>query len=110
MAFLTNYAWPGNIRELENRIEQAAVLATGDWISAAHIQIDAARQFDTQSQALTELVDEYERILIIDALEGTVDQKAAANRLGIPEPTLRYKMNKYNIGRSQSRKNRDDLQ
>ena len=109
MVFLMSYSWPGNVRELENRIEQAVVLATGDWISAADIQIDTARQFDTENRALTELVDEYERILIIDALEGAVDQKAAADHLGIPEPTLRYKMDKYNIERSRSRKPRKNL-
>ena len=108
MTFLTNYSWPGNVRELENRIEQGMVLATDDWISAADLQIDAARKFDIGTRALTELVDEYERILIIDALEGTADQKAAANHLGIPEPTLRYKMDKYSIERSQSRKNRQN--
>ena len=108
MAFLMSYSWPGNVRELENRIEQAIILATGDWISAADLQIDAARKFDTATRALTELVDEYERILIIDALESTADQKAAANHLGIPEPTLRYKMDKYSIERSQSRKNRQN--
>ena len=108
MTFLTSYAWPGNVRELENRIEQGMVLATGDWITAADLQIDAARKFDTGTRALTELVDEYERILIIDALESTADQKAAANHLGIPEPTLRYKMDKYSIERSQSRKNRQN--
>ena len=108
MTFLTNYAWPGNIRELENRIEQGVVLATDDWISAADLQIDTARKFDTGTRALTELVDEYERILIIDALESTADQKAAANHLGVPEPTLRYKMDKYGIERSQSRKNRQN--
>ena len=108
MTFLTSYSWTGNVRELENRIEQGMVLATGDWITAADLQIDAARKFDTGTRALTELVDEYERILIIDALESTADQKAAANHLGIPEPTLRYKMDKYNIERSQSRKNRQN--
>ena len=109
MAFLMSYSWQGNVRELENRIEQAMVLATSDWISATDIQIDAARQFDTENQALTGLVDEYERILIIDALEGAADQKAAADQLGIPEPTLRYKMDKYNIERSRSRKSRRNL-
>ena len=109
MVFLMSYSWQGNVRELENRIEQAMVLATGDWISAADIQIDAARQFDTEHRGLTELVDEYERILIIDALEGTVDQKAAADHLGIPEPTLRYKMDKYSIERSRSKKSRKNL-
>ena len=110
MAFLMSYAWPGNVRELENRIEQAVVLATDDWISTTDIQIDAARKFDADTRGLTELVDEYERILIINALENSVDQKTAADHLSIPEPTLRYKMNKYNIERSQSKKNRDDLQ
>ena len=110
MAFLTSYAWPGNVRELENRIEQAVVLVTGDWVSAADLRIDAAGNFDTENKALTELVNEYERILIIDALESTADQKAAADHLGIPESTLRRKMDKYSIERSQSRKIRQNLQ
>ena len=103
MTFLRGYAWPGNVRELENRIEQAAVLVTDDWITAADLQIDTPERSDAENRELTALVDEYERILIIDALESTADQKAAANRLGIPEPTLRYKMDKYSIKRSQSR-------
>ncbi len=109
MAFLMRYSWPGNVRELENRIEQAMVLATGDWISAADLQIDAAGKFDTEPRTLTELIDEYERVLIIDALESAVDQKTAAAYLGIPEPTLRYKMDKYRIERSQSGRFRKSL-
>ena len=103
MAFLMSYAWPGNIRELENRIEQAAILATSDWISTTDLQIDAARKFDADNRGLTELVDEYERILIINALENSADQKTAADHLSIPESTLRRKMDKYSIKRSQSR-------
>ena len=102
MAFLISYSWTGNVRELENRIEQAIVSATGDWISVADLQIDANKKFDPANKRLTKLVDEYERILIIDALEGAIDQKAAANHLGIPESTLRRKMDKYSIERSQS--------
>ena len=108
MAFLRGYSWPGNVRELENRIEQAAVLATDDWITAADLQIDTPERSDAENRELTALVDEYERILIIDALASTTDQKAAANHLGIPEPTLRYKMDKYSIERSQSRKVRQN--
>ena len=103
MAFLISYAWPGNIRELENRIEQAAILATSDWISTTDLQIDAAIKFDADNRGLSELVDEYERVLIINALENSVDQKTAAEHLSIPESTLRRKMDKYSIRRSQSR-------
>lgn len=103
MALLIGYSWPGNARELENRIEQAVVLANGDFLSAADIQIDSAIKFDAEKKTLPELIDEYERILIVDALEHTADQKAAAEKLGIPEPTLRYKMDRHGIARSRSK-------
>ena len=117
MTFLTSSPWLGNVRELENRIEQAAISAAGGWISAADLQTDADGRFDTENKTLTEranktlteLVDEYEKILIIDALERTVDQKTAADHLGVPEPTLRYKMDKYSIKGSGSRKVRKNL-
>ncbi len=102
MTFLMRYSWPGNVRELENRIEQAVVLARSDWISTTDLQINVAGKFDPENKGLTGLVTEYERILIIDALESAGDQKAAADHLGIPEPTLRYKMDKYGIKRSRS--------
>ncbi len=110
MVFLMNYAWPGNVRELENHIEQAIILATGDWISAADLQIGSVGKFDAESRGLTEWVMEYERGLIINALENSVDQKTAADHLSIPESTLRRKMNKYSIKRSQLRKVHQNLQ
>jgi len=104
MALLIGHSWPGNVRELENRIERAIVLATGDWISAADIRTDPTSEFDVENRSLSELVDEYERTLILDALERTEDQKAAAGLLDIPEPTLRYKMDKHGIARSRAKR------
>jgi DNA-binding NtrC family response regulator len=109
IALLTSHSWPGNVRELENRIEQAVVFATGDWISAADIQLDAKRPFNANNRSLPELVEEHERTLILDALERTADQKAAAEVLSIPEPTLRYKMDKHGIQRRRSQPERKNL-
>ncbi len=40
MERLLNYAWPGNIRELENKVKQSLILASGDLIDAADIMLD----------------------------------------------------------------------
>ena len=59
---------------------------------------------------LQRFADESDRILIIDTLESVVDQKAAAAHLGIPESTLKRKMDKYSIESNQSGKARQNLQ
>jgi transcriptional regulator with GAF, ATPase, and Fis domain len=116
---LCNYDYPGNIRELRSLIESAMVLSKGDMITIDALpesirtptkwSCSSKRPEEHEDRSLPELTDEYERTLIIDALERTEDQKAAADLLGIPEPTLRYKMDKHGISRVRSKKDRRNL-
>ncbi|MFH0822934.1 MAG: sigma-54 dependent transcriptional regulator [Pseudomonadota bacterium] len=102
------YAWPGNIRELENVIERAVVLGRGTEITmddipgeivgnnpgperkAAELSLD---------RGLTETLDAMEEQMIGMALEkaGHV-QAQAAKILGISRSNLQYKMKKYGFG------------
>ncbi len=102
---LMRYSYPGNVRELENIIERAVVLSKKGVITAAdlplHIQNSAAEGKAAGGQlkgALNETLDTIERGLILEALkESGGTQTRAAEKLGISERVLRYKLKKYKI-------------
>ncbi|MDP2828837.1 MAG: sigma-54 dependent transcriptional regulator [Sulfuricellaceae bacterium] len=91
---LTQYGWPGNIRELENVIQRALILASGKEIEPAHLYLPV---FAEKGKA-DEPVDmaSVKKAHILETLE-TVggSRKLAAERLGISERTLRYKLQQY---------------
>ena len=107
---LTAYPWPGNIRELENMMERAAVLAQGDsvtprqlppevWgsstVQAASVAPDEPMH---ESLVMEQQVEMLEKGLIREALRRTSDNKSAAARLlEISERSLWYKIRKYGI-------------
>lgn len=90
---LTQYGWPGNIRELENVIQRALILAPGDTIEAPHLHLPQAalaaegRPLDMKSLERTHI------LAALEAVNGS--RKKAAQRLGMSERTLRYKMQQY---------------
>lgn len=96
---LMKHAWPGNIRELENVIERAVVLARGEMIATddlpASIRPDRESDAPLLERSLPELVADMERTLIRQALLQTHgNQSEAARLLGITERNLRYKLKK----------------
>ncbi len=64
---LRKHAWPGNIRELENRVKKAAVLADGPLVSTEDLDLKA----DGQEAAipLSEAIEEFRKRYISDILE-----------------------------------------
>ena len=99
---LMRYDYPGNIRELENIIERAIVLARGNMITTDDLPLHARMEENEENQpkgsSLTEMVEHFEQKLIIEALD-KVDgnQSQAAKSLGIGERKLRYKLRKYKM-------------
>lgn len=93
---LTDYSWPGNIRELEHTIEKAVIMSESgklkvhDFFSGSTVSHKA----DTNVVKL----DEMEKKMITLAIEKNAGNiKAAANQLGITRQTLYNKMRKYGI-------------
>ncbi len=115
MDLLLKYDYPGNVRELENLMHRAMVLARGPLLSTADFPIHLGQLKGEGRDAPASFVDrvsEFERALIVDALAraGGVQTRAAA-LLGMSERHLRYKLKKHGIpkqleasSQSQSRK------
>jgi two-component system NtrC family response regulator len=101
---LFRYDWPGNVRELDNVVQRAVVLARGRTLTSDDLPpaIRAAAEesgvLARSEGSLHAQIEELERRLIREALdaEGGV-QYRAAERLGISERTLRYKLDKLNL-------------
>ena len=100
-----DYHWPGNVRELENVIERAVVLAPGNVITAdlfpknlSHFLPDSQVRIPVDGLPLKERVTNYERSLILAALDHTDwNQKRAAELLSVNATTLSEKLKRLKI-------------
>ena len=114
MELLLDYSWPGNVRELENAIERAVVLSTGEVLTEELLPASVRSQRGEYSShtgaglpppilppngfSFKDAVSEYERQIIIRALQscGGV-QKRAAELLQVKPTTLHEMMKRLNI-------------
>jgi two-component system response regulator PilR (NtrC family) len=99
-AKLLAYPFPGNVRELENMLERASALCSGDRITADDIQIqtDPVDGAANPSSGLGDRLDSVEREAIIKALEAhRYNKTAAARHLGLTLRALRYRIKKLGI-------------
>jgi len=111
-ARLRQYDWPGNIRELENCIERAAILCNNSCIEPADLHLGPESSSDRLSEALDlsgTLAEATERTLrsvekakIAEALARTSSRNAAADLLGISARTLASKMKEYGLDSPES--------
>ncbi len=101
MSELTSYAWPGNIRELQNFIERSVILTSGSILESPLASLRSAAE--TVSLGPITLEDA-ERDHIRKTLEQTrwvvSGPNGAAARLGIKRSTLYFRMQKLGISRT----------
>lgn len=105
---LMDYYWPGNVRELENVVERAVVLSQDEIIGRDLLPesvISPSSRFATLSSfplakntSLFEVIDSFERRVIIEMLEQTGwSQTDAADNFKIPLSTLNQKIKRHGI-------------
>ena len=101
---LQDYQFPGNVRELENILERALALCSGDAIETADLQLTPPAEGaegaagDLSGLPLQEHLDRVEKEAILQALEKTrYNRTAAAKLLGITFRALRYRMERLGI-------------
>ncbi len=97
---LEAYAWPGNIRELDNVMQRALIVRTGPALEEDDLLFETGAPALPAAALAADLTDslgddlrDHERRLILEALdEGQGSRKFAADKLGISPRTLRYKL------------------
>jgi two-component system response regulator PilR (NtrC family) len=100
---LSYYAFPGNVRELENILERATALCSGDLIEVEDLHLGPEEMAGGEDQGRgSETLDEYlnrlERLAILEALQKSEGNRTAAARLlGVTFRSMRYRLERLGI-------------
>src|SRR5213594_375743 len=110
-AALVAYRWPGNVREVANVMERAALLIDAPFLTADKLELatprkqraspqrrDATPAAALEGMSLEETVERLERVRILEALHKTRwNISRAASLLGVTRHILRYRLRKYGL-------------
>ncbi len=99
---IKRYEWPGNIRELENRIQRAVIVANGKWVTPSDLDIElqmgSGPAFSSSSLNLQEAREEAEKKMLLEAFEsarGNISQ--VARIIGTSRPTVHALIKKHGL-------------
>lgn len=95
---INSYNWPGNVREMINKVKRATIMAEGKRVTAADLELEtASNPLDTQLN-LRQVRETAERQAIMQALQSSnFNMAQAARLLGVTRPTLYNLTDKYKI-------------
>ena len=97
---LSRYAWPGNIRELENLVERSVILTQGVDLQVPMSELQAENRLVTTSATTLEEAEREQILRVLRETKWVVGgPDGAAARLGLKRTTLQSKMQKLNITR-----------
>ncbi len=96
LSAMTNHKWPGNVREMENRVRRAVIMAQASKISAEDLELEAPEK--SARPTLREARERTDRELILHVLnENSFNLAKSASELGISRPSLYDLMEKLGI-------------
>jgi len=93
-AALNEYGWPGNIRELQNVIERAVILAAGE-IDEEHLNIEVLWKPSPEGDGLLQKIERETIQKVLSEVGG--NRKKAAQVLGVSLRTLQYRIKEYGL-------------
>src|ERR1700730_10739678 len=99
MQQLTEYSWPGNIRELQNFIERAVILTTGSTLCAPLSDLKSTVETEPAASTLTQAQSGHILKILRETRWVVGGPKGAAARLGLKRTTLMGKMRKLGLSR-----------
>ncbi len=95
---IRQHSWPGNIRELQNRVRRAVIMCDGKRISASDLELDQETTVPRGATTLKEAREALEREMVLRSLKTNNGKiTAAAAELGISRPTFYELMEKLGI-------------
>src|ERR687883_313383 len=101
---MSEYSWPGNVRQLESAIERAILLCEGDLITVEDLPLEVRQEARPTAEGAFKLppeginFEDVERDLIIQAMEQTdYNITKSAKLLGLTFRTLQYRLEKFGI-------------
>ena len=104
IAILMKYPWPGNVRELQNIIERLVITTKGTVILPENLPsfiydnaIGTGNTAVSTAKSLKDALDHAERDILLKALEQYKTTRAMAKALGVSQPTIVRKLQKYSI-------------
>ncbi|MBQ0746703.1 MAG: PEP-CTERM-box response regulator transcription factor [Marinobacter sp.] len=98
---INSYSWPGNVREMINKVKRAIIMADGKRITGDDLELPAGEQSDANHLNLRQVREQAESKAILQALQASGFNMTQASRLlGVTRPTLYNLTDKYKINTS----------
>lgn len=103
MQIMKEYPWPGNIREMENLLERLVIIGEEHWLTAPRLMAilengdGAALRLDPSGASLKDMVADYEKKLLKEALTRYGTTYKTAQALNTSQPTVARKAKLYGL-------------